>query len=86
MFYDMLIYTHKEQRKQTKQKEKENKQMIKIMIWELNRAMIEGEISFTCVENLLKELSVLTGKEYEIINKRVVYRENNKLHDAWVNA
>ena len=60
--------------------------MIKEMINELNRALAESEITFNCVTNLLEQLSKLTGKEYKILARRVVYVENNKLHDAWVNA
>ena len=56
------------------------------MIGELNRAMAEYEISFDCVRNILKQLSKLTGKEYSIINRRVVYRDSldKHLHDAYV--
>lgn len=60
--------------------------MIKEMINELNNAMYNNEITFDCVTNLLKQLSKLTGKEYKILSKRVVYVENNKFYDAWVNA
>lgn len=60
--------------------------MIKEMIKEMNRAMSNNEISFDCVENLLKQLQTLTGLDYCIINNRVVYRENGTFHDAWVNA
>lgn len=60
--------------------------MIKEMIKEMNRAMRNNEISFDCVENLLKQLQTLTGLDYCIVNKRVAYRENGNIYDAWVNA
>lgn len=61
--------------------------MIKEMISEMNRAMYNGEMSFECAKNLLKQLSKITGKDYDILNnKRVVYWEYNECHDAWVNA
>ena len=61
--------------------------MIKEMISELNRAMYENEISFDCVENLLEQLSKLTGKKYGILHRRVtVYSENGAVNDAWATA
>ena len=61
--------------------------MIKEMIEEMNRAMHNGEISFDCVERLMKQISKLTGLDYCIINKRVAYKDTDgKFHDALVNA
>lgn len=61
--------------------------MIKEMISELNRAMYENEISFDCAQNLLKQLSKLTGKKYGILNRRVtVYIEPGVISDAWATA
>ena len=60
--------------------------MIKEMLYTINHAMSDGEMSIECAINLLKSISVLTGKEYIIIRKRVAYRENGQIHDAWVNA
>ena len=59
--------------------------MIKGMIHTLNEAMYAGEISFDCVRALLEQLSKLTGKEYTIVNRRVIVKdEYGKIHDAYV--
>ncbi len=59
--------------------------MIKGMIKTLNVAMYAGEISFDCVRDLLAQLSKLTGKEYDIVNRRVIVKdEYGKIHDAYV--
>ena len=60
--------------------------MIKEMIKELNRAMDNNEISIECVQNLLQQLSKMTGKEYCIIRKRVCYKDTDGFHDAWAYA
>ena len=61
--------------------------MIKEMIGELNRAMAKDEININVVKNLCKQLSKLTGLEYEVLNRRVIYRANDgTLHDAYVNC
>ena len=65
---------------------KGQKKMIKEMIKELNIAMHNGSISFDVVKKLCEQLSKLTGKNYSIINRRVVYIEYGKYHDAWANA
>ena len=55
------------------------------MINTLNVAMYSGEISFDCVRDLLRHLSKLTGKEYDIVNRRVIVKdEYGKIHDAYV--
>lgn len=60
--------------------------MIKNYIATLNNGMSNGEISFNIAEQLLRQLSLVTGKDYDILNKRVVYREGRDMHDAWANA
>lgn len=60
--------------------------MIKDYIATLNNGMSNGEISFDFVRKLLAHLSLVTGKDYDILNKRVVYRDGRDMHDAWVNA
>lgn len=60
--------------------------MIKNIISELNHSLKSGEISIECTERLLNHLSILTGKKYGILNKRVVYFEVDGMHDAWANA
>lgn len=60
--------------------------MIKDMIKTINHAMYDGEMTIGCAEELLKSIAVLTGKEYSILRKRVVYKENGQFHDAWANA
>ena len=60
--------------------------MIKDFISIINDGMSNGEISFNIAEQLLRQLSLVTGKEYSILNKRVVYRDGRDMHDAWVNA
>lgn len=60
--------------------------MIKDFISIINDGMGRGEISFDVAEQLLRQLSLVTGKEYSILNKRVVYRDGRDMHDAWANA
>ena len=61
--------------------------MIKEMIKELNRAMHNNEISFDCAENILKQLSKLTGKEYGILNRRVTIKNTDgTCNDAFINS
>lgn len=60
--------------------------MVKDFISIINDGMGRGEISFDVAEQLLRQLSLVTGKDYDILNKRVVYREGRDMHDAWVNA
>ena len=60
--------------------------MIKEMFYTINHAMQDGEMSIECAKALLKSISVLTGKEYKIIRRRVAYEENGQIHDAWANA
>ena len=60
--------------------------MIKEMLQTINHAMFNGEMSIECAKMLLKSISVMTGKEYGILRKRVVYKENGQFHDAWANA
>lgn len=61
--------------------------MIKEMINELNRAMNNDEISFECAENLLEQLSKLTGKKYGILRRRVTIElSDGHYSDAWVNS
>ena len=60
--------------------------MIKDFISIINDGMRCGEISFNIAEQLLRQLSLVTGKDYDILNKRVVYRDGRGMHDAWVNA
>lgn len=60
--------------------------MIKDFIAILNDGMPRGEISFDVVEQLLRQLSSVTGKEYGILNCRVVYFDGKHYRDAWANA
>lgn len=60
--------------------------MIKDFIAILNDGMPKGEISFDVVEQLLRQLSSVTGKKYGILNCRVVYLDGKQYRDAWVNA
>lgn len=60
--------------------------MIKNMLLTINHAMINGDMSIECAKMLLKEISIITGKKYIIIRKRVAYEENGHFHDAWANA
>lgn len=61
--------------------------MIKEMINEMNKAMYDGSITFEVVRNLCNQLSKLTGKQYGILNKRVVVEyADGRTIDAWVNA
>ena len=60
--------------------------MIKEMLLAINHAMFNDEMSIFCAKQLLKSLSVLTGKRYYIFKKRVVYKENDQVFDAWANA
>ena len=60
--------------------------MIKDFISIINDGMGRGEISFDVAEQLLRQLSLVTGKDYDILNERVVYRDGRGMHDAWVNA
>lgn len=61
--------------------------MIKEMIGELNRAMYENEITFGCVRTILEQLSKLTGKEYTLLNRRVVIKNaDGTCNDAYVNC
>lgn len=60
--------------------------MIKDYIATLNNGMSNGEISFNIAEQLLRQLSLVTGKEYSILNRRVVYYDGGQYRDAWVNA
>ena len=56
------------------------------MINTINEALYNGEMTFDTAEKLLKSLSSLTSKQYSILNRRVVYIENNCYHDAYVNV
>jgi hypothetical protein len=61
--------------------------MIKEMINELNRAMHENELSFDCARTILEQLSKLTGKEYGILNRRVIIKNaDGTCNDAFVNS
>lgn len=60
--------------------------MIKDYIATLNNGMSNGEISFNVAEQLLRQLNLVTGKEYSILNRRVVYYDGKQYRDAWVNA
>lgn len=61
--------------------------MIKGMINELNSAMYDGTITFDVVKNLCNQLSKLTGREYSILNRRVVVKyPDGRCEDAWANA
>lgn len=60
--------------------------MIKEMIKTINHALFNNEMSIDCAKELLKSISVMTGKEYGILRMRVVYKENGQFHDAWANA
>lgn len=60
--------------------------MIKEMLYTINHAMSDGEMTIECAKNLLKSISVITGKEYSILRKRVVYKEDGHIYDAWANA
>ena len=60
--------------------------MIKEMIGTINYALCNDEMTFDCARELLKSLSKLTGKEYMIIKRRVAFKEDGKIHDAWVYA
>ena len=59
-------------------------EMIAEMIRTLNAAMYEGKIDFDVVENLMKQIGVITGFEYDILNSRVVYKDcYGKFRDAY---
>lgn len=60
--------------------------MIKDFISIINDGMGRGEISFNIAEQLLRQLSLVTGKEYSILNRRVIYYDGRQYRDAWVNA
>lgn len=60
--------------------------MIKEMLYTINHALSDGEMTISCAKKLLKSISVLTGKEYIIVRKRVAYMEEDQIHDAWANA
>lgn len=60
--------------------------MIKDFISIINDGMGRGEISFDVAEQLLRQLSLVTGKEYSILNRRVIYYDGGQYRDAWVNA
>ena len=61
-------------------------EMIKEMLLTINHAMLNGEMSVFCAKKLLESLSLLTGKKYYILKKRVVYKEEDHVFDAWANA
>ena len=61
--------------------------MIKEMIGTINYALCEDEMTIECAYALLKSLSKLTGKKYEILHRRVAFKgDDGLLHDAWVYA
>ena len=60
--------------------------MIKDMIKTINHALANDEMTIACAYELLKSLTLLTGKEYMILRMRVIYKENGSFHDAWANA
>ena len=60
--------------------------MIKEMLLTINHAMLNDEMSVFCAKKLLESLSLLTGKKYFILKKRVVYKEEDHIFDAWANA
>lgn len=60
--------------------------MIKDMIKTINHALADEEMTIACAYELLKSLALLTGKEYSLLRKRVVYMENGQFRDAWANA
>ena len=62
--------------------------MIKSMLATINAYLYVNEMSFDCARELLKSLSMITGKEYSIIRCRVVYKDecDGQFHDAWLNA
>lgn len=60
--------------------------MLKEMFYTINHALADGEMTIECAYNLLKSISLLTGKEYKIIKKRVAYMEDEHIYDAWANA
>lgn len=60
--------------------------MIKDIIHTINHALASNEMSIACAYELLKSIALMTGKEYMILRKRVIYKENGQFHDAWVNA
>lgn len=60
--------------------------MIKEMISTINNALYNNEMTFDVARELLKSLSIMTGKEYSILNRRVVYKEYGEFHDAYTYA
>lgn len=74
--------------KNTRSQLKGENKMIKEMIKTINHAMNNHEMTIDCAKQLLKSISVLTGKEYSILASRVVYKDeiDGQLHDAWANA
>lgn len=59
--------------------------MIKKLIKTINRNLFLGNMTTEVAYELLECLSILTEKNYRILNARVVYEENEKFHDAFVN-
>ena len=59
--------------------------MIKLLISKINKNLYLGQMTKDAAYDILKCLSILTNKKYRILNSRVVYEENNKLYDAFVN-
>lgn len=59
--------------------------MIKLLISKINKNLYLGQMTTDAAYDILKCLSILTNKKYSILNSRVVYKENNKFYDAFVN-
>lgn len=59
--------------------------MIKKLIKIINTNLYLGNMTIDTAIELLDCLSMLTGKNYKILNLRVVYEDNNKFYDAYVN-
>ena len=61
--------------------------MIKDMIKVINEALFNNEMTIDAALQLLQQLSRVSGKTYGVNARRVVvYDEENKMHDAYVNA
>ena len=58
--------------------------MIKVLISKINKNLYLGQMTTDAAFDILQCLSILTEKKYCILNSRVVYEENNKYYDAFV--
>lgn len=58
--------------------------MIKLLISKINKNLYLGQMTTDAAYDILKCLSILTEKKYGILNLRVIYEENNKYYDAFV--